>query len=188
VADAVVGGEVAEGRFLAAAVDEAVDVAVGPVSEEDGPGLGGGGFYVVGAVEFFVGAGVLVFFDAALLVFVEGGDGYEADLDMGAHLLLVDVEAGGRVLAEPASGDEVVKGGAGFFVDGRGVVIDVFREVDFGFGDPEEAVRVGGGYPPCFGRVHDVVGEGGDAGGQRRIGPEAAEGFDCCHGDLLSLN
>lgn len=194
VSYAVGCGEVVERLAGGVCFDEAFEVVVVFVEEEDGAGVGVEGEDVAGAVVFFGLPCFLVLFDDVVGVVVDVAAGDDADLGefagalggLEGHGLAVDVDAGRVVAEEGAVGDEAFEVVLGGLVDGVGVGIGVGREVDVGTDDVEEGEGVALGESGGFVAVDDVVGDGSDAFGGFGCGSEGLERVDSEHVGSLS--
>jgi len=100
---------------------------------------------------------------------------------MGAHALLVEVEAGFGFAHERAAllkGEEVFEG---LLINGAGIGVGVGWEADFGAVDVEKGIGFSLGEGGGFLAVDDVVGDAGHFGDACGVGAEALESFDSEH-------
>jgi hypothetical protein len=100
--------------------------------------------------------------------------------------LAVEVEAGFGFADEGVVGLEAVEIFAGFGVDGIGIRIGAWGEVDFGAKDVEEGVGFAVGEGAGFLGIDDVVGDGGDIGDLVGGRGEGVEGLGA-HGLVMKL-
>lgn len=181
VLNAIGRGEVVERRGLAHFLDEAVDGGRIAVGQEDWAGVGAQGADEPGAVIFFVPPGFLMLLDDVALVIFDVADGGHADLDVGAHALLVKVNAGLALADQGAFLLEFEEVLAGLRVNGVGIWVSRRRQIDLGTIDVQEAVGMSSGEGGGFLAIHDVVGNAGDLGGERGFGAKSLESFDAEH-------
>ena len=185
VADAVRRHHVIDRHLLADVVHDVVDVGHGAVGEEDRLSVGGLLGDVAGAVVLLVLAGELVALDGAVLILFHGAEAHQACLDMVAHALLVDVEAGGVLLEERAAGDEAAQVGDALGVDLVRVDIDAHEQVDLRTPHMEEGVGIALGQLGGLLGVHHVIGHRGHLScklGTRTVGAKRLQlGHDTCH-------
>ena len=142
VFDPVAGDEVVGGRSSAHDVDDAVELIDRSVGQEHRLRVRVGLGDVAGPIVLLVGARVLVLLDEALLVLAHAAERDQACLDVLAHALLVDVQAGSRVPHQHAVGNEAPQVVAPLRVDAVVVHIDRWIEVDLGLADVQEGNRV----------------------------------------------
>ena len=186
VADAVGRGEIVLGLRFDELGDESVDGGLIAVGEEHRAGAGAEGVDQAGAVVFLILARLLVFFDEVGVVVLDVAGGDEAALHVGAHLLLVEVEAGLGLADEGAGLLELEEIGVGLGVNGVAVVIGFRRQIDLCAVNVEEAVRFAGGEGGGLGRIDDIVGHAGNFRREGRGGNKTLEGANThrsAHGD-----
>jgi hypothetical protein len=131
-----------------------------------------------GAVILFHLPCLLVLFDDVVAVVVNVARGDEARLHMRAHLLLIEIKHRRGLALEDAAGDEALEIRGGGRIDNIRIGIGVRRQIYFCAVHMEQIVGTPGGQCAGFFGVHDVVGHGGNFGGEFRAGGESAKGLD----------
>ncbi len=111
------------------------------------------------AVVFFGGAGELVFFDDAAVVFRNTRGGDEAGLGVATHHLAVEVKTRKRVLRERALLLKQLEVFRALGVHGIGIHIGIGLEIDFRLADVEEIKWVVLRDGARLVAVHHVIGQ-----------------------------
>lgn len=175
VLDAVVGGEVFDGRGAGDGGDDLVDRVVGAVREEDGLVVGAERVDVAHAIVFFVGARLLVFADRVVVVLGDARETDDAHLPVIAEALSVQPELRRRVFAERAFFEQTGERDAALGVDLVGVLVDALGQIDLWARDAQEAVIVAFSKRPGLGRRHHIVRRAGYGTGETFGRTERAE-------------
>ncbi len=149
------------------------------IRQEHGAGLRPQLGDVARAIVFLVAARLLVLLDEPRVVFVHRVARGQAGLLVLPHPQLVEVERRLGLLQHRLSRLREPLGRGP--VDDVRIRIGAGRQVDLGARHVQEAQFVAGGQRARFLGVDDVVGDGGDARGERRLGPQRAEGSDLRH-------
>ena len=151
------------------------------VGEKDRAGIGAQCADEPRAVVLFVAPRLLVLLDDVLLVIVDVADGDDAGLHVGAHLLLVKVEARLGLALKDALLLQAQEIFACLGVHGVRVRIDVGGKIDLRAIDVEQAPRMAGRERGGFFAVHHVVRNAGHFRDLFRRGPEPLKRFDTQH-------
>ena len=161
--------------ILHEAFNEGADARTLAIGEEDGAGIGAEGVHEARAIVLLVRPGLFVLFDDVLLVVLGVADGDESGLAVAGDGLPVEIHRGLRLTREDAVLLHALKALLGLRIDRVGIRIDFRVEVDLRPIDMQQAVGLAFGE---FGRlitIHDVVGDGGDFGGEFRGRDETFE-------------
>ena len=128
-----------------------------------------------------------MFLDDVLDVVVDVAAADEAGLGVGAHGLRVEIHQGPVFADQPAVLLEIPEILGGLDVDGVGVEVRAGRQIDLRVVDVQERHRVAFRELGGFGRVHGVVGGGGDSGDDVGAGPQGFIGMDAHGGTSFTV-
>ena len=96
-------------------------------------------------------------FDDAFLVFLQGCGSHQTDLDVGPHLLPVDVVAGLGILFHLALGHVVLQVFPGFGINPGIRFCNAFRQIRFRPADPDKTQGILFQDIPCFLGAHYII-------------------------------
>jgi len=119
-----------------------------------------------------------VLLDDVVEVVPAGGGGDQADLDVVAPDLFVNVEIARLVPGDRPFAEEALEILLPLGVDGVRVEVGPGREIDLRLADVKKGIGIPGRQLPGFVRRQDVVRRGGDEVGDGLAGPDAPERFD----------
>ena len=111
-------------------------------------------------------------------VLLDRAQAHQPGLDVVAHALLVDVQAGRALLEQGAALDQPVQVLHALGVDRVGVDVGAFGQVDLRAAHVQEGVGVSGRQLARLFGVDHVVGHRRHQGGQFGPGPECLERFE----------
>jgi hypothetical protein len=166
------------GLFFCDSVDQSRDTSVAAIGEENGAGVCAKRIHEPGAIVLFVRPGLLVFFDDVVLVVPGVANGHESGLTVITHDLAVCIHGGTTLAQKDSVLLQFQESRTRFFVNGRGIWVDILVQVDLSPIDVKKVERVVFGEFVGLFTVHHIIGNSGDGGCESRCGNETGKGTD----------